>query len=187
MLAITILLPRMIMKWDKVLILEIGLGFSIVMSIICYFVGYDNGILSMIMLAFKGVGGAFYLVITYMCIADTVEYGNYKTGVRASGITFSMQAFVSKLKNAMINSIALGALALYGYNSDLPDEARQAPEVVKGIWQLFNLLPALGYLVAVLMLVLLYTLKDKDVQIMASFNNNQLSRKEAEEALSRKY
>ena len=41
-----------------------------------------------------------------------VEYGTYKTGTRAAGISFSLQTFVAKLKNGIIGSVVLTVIIL---------------------------------------------------------------------------
>ena len=186
-LLISAFVPKMIKIWDKTIILICGLVFSIVASIISFFVGYNNSVFTFIFLGLKGVGLAFYNIITYMMVADTVEYGVYKTDVKATGISFSLQTFVSKLKNALVNSIALGALAIFGYDSTLAEGVKQAPKVINGIWGVFNILPAIGYAIAVVLLVVFYKLRDKDVQTMASYNNGEIAREEAEEKLKEKY
>ena len=49
------------------------------------------------------------------------------------------------------------------------------------------LFPAAGFAVALLFLLLFYKLKTKDVQIMAQYNNGQISKEEAEAILAAKY
>jgi hypothetical protein len=46
-------------------------------------------------------------VITYLFVADCVEYGAYKIGIRAAGISFSLQTFVSKIKSSSLIVMAL--------------------------------------------------------------------------------
>ena len=64
-------------------------------------------VLALIMTTLKCSGLGFWSVVIYMLIADTVEYGTYKTGMRAAGISFSLQTFVAKLKNGLIGSVVL--------------------------------------------------------------------------------
>ena len=178
-------IPSISKKWDKFTVLICGLAFSIVMDVIAFFVGYSSLVLSIIFIMLKVVGLAFYQVIIYMLIADTVEYGTYKSRTRAAGTTFSLQCFVAKLKNALVNSIVLGALAIFGF---VEGEFAVQPEgVADGVWTVFCLLPAIGFTIALLVLVFFYKLRDKDVQVMARFNNGEISKEEAEAILAPKY
>ncbi len=178
-------IPSLARKWDKSLVLKAGLLFSIVMDIVAYFVGYDSLVLAIVFIMLKVVGLAFYQIIIYMLIADTVEYGTYKSGTRAAGITFSLQCFVAKLKNALVNSIVLGALAIFGFVSG--ENAVQPEGVAHGVWTVFCLLPAIGFTIALLLLFFCYKLRDKDVQEMARFNNGEISREEAEGLLEARF
>ena len=123
------------------------------------------------------------MVISYMMIADSVEYGTYKSGVRMPGISFALQTFTSKLKNAIVGSVALLALGMFGYDSTIAETAIQAQPVIDGIWKVYNLMPAAGYIVSALLLILFYKMRDKEVEAMARYNNGEITREEAEEQL----
>ena len=120
-----------------------------------------------------------------MLVADTVEYGAYKSGAKAAGITFSLQTFIAKLKNAVIGSVVLTCLASVGF---IEGEGQvQTAAVANGVWGLFCLFPAAGFLIALLILVPFYKLRTKDVQIMAKYNNGEITKAEAEGLLSAKF
>lgn len=184
-IAVSVAIPKLSKKWDKFDILCVGIAFAIVMDVVTYFVGYSNIIVALVMIMLKCTGLGFWQVIIYMLIADTVEYGMYKSGSRAAGITFSLQCFVSKFRTALIGSIILFSLSAVGYVEG--ENAIQPAGVDQGIWMLFNLLPAAGFLIALIVLVLMYKLKSKDVQIMSKFNNGEITKEEAEGALAASY
>ena len=184
-IVVSAVVPVLAKKFDKYNVLCAGLLFAIVMDVVAYFAGYDNIIVALVLIMLKCTGLGFWQVIIYMLIADTVEYGTYKSGVRAAGITFSLQCFVAKLKNALIGSIVLFSLSHIGFKEG--ENVIQPAGVDTGVWRLFCLLPAAGFTVASVILVLFYRLKAKDVQTMSEFNNGRLERKEAEEILSVKY
>ena len=172
------IIPTLAKKWDKFQVLRCGLLFSIIMDVVAYFVGYGNLVVAIVMIMLKVVGLAFFQIIIYMLIADTVEYGTYKSGTRAAGVTFSLQCFVAKLKNALVNSIVLGALAIFGFVEG--ENAVQPAGVADGVWTVFCLLPAIGFTVALVLLTFFYKLRDKNVQVMARFNNGEITKEEAE-------
>jgi len=184
-IVVAAIIPKLSRKFDKFYILVCGLAFAIVMDVACYFVGYSNFVVALIMIMLKCTGLGFWQVIVYMLIADTVEYGTYKSGTRAAGITFSLQSFTAKLKNALIGTIILSALGSVGFVSG--ENAVQPEGVADGVWGLFCLFPAIGYTVALIILVLLYKLRVKDVQVMSKYNNGEISREEAESLLEARY
>ena len=184
-IVISALIPVLTKKWDKYNILIFGLCFAILMDIVTYFVGYSNVLVATILIMLKCTGLGFWQVIIYMLVADTVEYGTYKSGARAAGITFSLQTFIAKLKNALIGSLILFTLSTVGFVSG--ENAVQPDGVANGVWKLFNLFPAAGFAIALLILILFYKLKTKDVQVMAKYNNGEISREEAEQLLGAKY
>ena len=130
-------------------------------------------------------GLGFWQVIIYMLIADTVEYGTYKSGTRAAGITFSLQCFAAKLKNGLIGSVVLLSLAKVGFVEG--EGAVQPAGVADGVWGLFCLLPAAGFALALVILLAFYKLRSCDVQTMSRYNNGEISKAEAEALLAEKY
>lgn len=184
-ITVSAVVPKLAKKWDKFYVLCAGLLFAIVMDVIAYFVGYDNLVLALIMTMLKCSGLGFWSVVIYMLIADTVEYGTYRTGIRAAGISFSLQTFVAKLKNGLMGSLILLSLSSVGF---VEGEGVIQPEgVADGVWALFCLFPAAGFVIALLILLLGYRLRTKDVQIMARYNNGEITKEEAESYLAEKY
>jgi len=184
-ITVSAIVPALSKKWDKFNVLCCGLVFAIVMDVISYFAGYSNLVVALILIMLKCTGLGFWQVIIYMLIADTVEYGTYKSGTRAAGITFSLQAFVAKLKNALIGTIVLLSLSSVGFVEG--ENAVQPEGVAGGVWGLFNLLPAVGFTIALVILLLCYKLRDKDVQNMSLYNNGEISYDEAKERLGKKF
>ena len=184
-IAVSAVVPALARKWDKFDVLCVGLAFAIVMDIICWFVGYGNLLIALILIMLKCTGLGFWQVIIYMLIADTVEYGTYKSGTRAAGVTFSLQAFIAKLKNALIGTIVLLSLSAVHFVEG--ENAVQPAGVAEGVWGLFNLLPAAGFSVALVILLMFYKLRSRDVQTMAAYNNGQISGEEAEALLAARY
>ena len=184
-IIVSAVVPKLSKKWDKFYVLCAGLIFTVVMNIVAYFVGYGSLVMTIVMTMLKCAGMGFWSVVIYMLIADTVEYGTYKTGTRAAGISFSLQTFVAKLKNGIIGSVVLFCLSAVGFIEG--ENAVQPAGVADGVWALFCLLPAAGFAIALVILMLFYKLRTKDVQIMSSYNNGEISKTEAEAVLSEKY
>lgn len=184
-IAVSVVVPILSKKYDKFHVLCIGLSFAIVMDIAAYFVGYGNWVAALVMIMLKCTGLGFWQVIIYMLIADTVEYGAYKSGTKAAGMSFSLQTFVAKLKNALIGSVVLISLSGIGFVEG--ENAVQPDGVADGLWKLFCLFPAAGFAVALVILLVFYRLRSKDVQIMAEYNDGAITVEEAEAALRDRY
>jgi len=184
-IVVCAVVPALSRRWDKFHVLCVGLAFAIVMDVAAYFIGYDNLALTIVMIMLKCTGLGFWQVIIYMLVADTVEYGTYKTGTRAAGVSFSLQCFAAKLKNGLIGSVVLLSLSSVGF---VEGEAAVQPEgVADGIWGLFCLFPAAGFAIALVILLLFYKLRSRDVQVMSQYNNGQISKETAEALLSERY
>ncbi len=184
-ILVSALVPVVSKKWDKFNVLCAGLAFAIVMDIVSFFVGYGSVVSTLVLVMLKCTGLGFWQVIIYMLIADTVEYGTYKSGTRAAGITFSLQCFVAKLKNALIGSIVLFSLSTVGFVEG--ENAVQPEGVADGVWRLFTLLPAAGFTVAVIILLIFFKLRTGDVQTMSKYNNGEIGKEEAEKELGDKF
>ena len=76
-------------------------------------------------------------------IADTVDYGQFKTGIRITGMTYSSVVFFIKLGLAVGGAIVGWLLAYYGYQAD----TTQSAEAVHGILLSFTIFPAVAFII----------------------------------------
>jgi probable glucitol transport protein GutA len=188
---VSLLLPRINRRFDKFHIYMFGLGVTIVSSVVSYFVGYEGVrfIPFLIVSALKGIGFSCSTVMSYMFSADCIEYGAYKSGKRAEGVTFSIQTFTTKMTGAVPGFVAMGLLGwVFNYQSSYyVNNALVSPQqplsAVKGIWFMFSFFPAIGAVLSFVVLLLFYKLRDKDVQIMADVNTGKISREEGRQLL----
>lgn len=87
-------------------------------------------------------------IVVWALEADTVEYGEWRTGVRTEGITYALFSFTRKTGQAVGGALAAYALALGGYKSG----AVQTAEAVFGIQIAAGALPAVMTILAVLVM-----------------------------------
>ena len=116
---------------------------------------------TMIWLAFAGlvlcqVGIALVNMLVWALEADTVEYGEWKTGVRAEGIIYALFSFTRKTGQAVGGALAAYALALGGYAAGAEVQSSSAEW---GIRAAAGLLPAVAAVIAVAVMFL-YPLTD---------------------------
>lgn len=79
--------------------------------------------------------------------AETVDYIEWKTGVRAEGIMLSLMSFTGKLTNSFSSAIALFILGLTHYQPHGDAIAVvQNPETEFALFAMYTLIPMAGYL-----------------------------------------
>lgn len=96
--------------------------------------------------------------------ADTVEYGEWKTGVRTEGITYALFSFTRKTGQALGGAIAAYALALGGYAAGAEAQTASAEF---GIRAGAALVPAVFIVLAVLVMLAYPLTDERHAQIVA--------------------
>ncbi len=195
-LIASLLVPRLIRKVDKMKVYKISAVLMVVLSLIMWVVGYDNLILHIVLYVLRSIPLSVIGVIMFIFTPDCAEYGKYKTGIEAKGITFAIQTFMVKLTAAVSGALSIGILGLKSTGWKTVEvqsfEELQALGVTQSahalgvLWFSYVMVPAIGCFLAYLCWMF-YKLNDKDVQIMADCNAGKITRKEAESKLSRKY
>jgi glucuronide carrier protein len=106
-----------------------------------------------------GMGGVNTLM--WALEADTVEYGEWKTGIRTEGTTYALFSFTRKMGQAIGGAAGAYALGIVAFNSQwAKDGTPQTPETVAGIQLATGGLVA-GFIVLSLLIMWFYPLTDK--------------------------
>ena len=186
--------PRLLRKYDKRRMLILCNTLNVIFGFAIFFFGWENKVMFIILNVIRAVPASIQGVLAFMFTPDCAEYGQYKTGISATGITFAIQTFSVKITSAVSSSLALFLLGLFHWvsvqASDFAElEAlgiEQSAQALDGLWIVYALIPTIGLAIAGVF-YLFYHLNDKDVQIMAKCNSGEISREDAEKLLSRKY
>ncbi len=180
-------IPYLSKKIDKFWLYIICLVVFAAASVVQFFLGYKNEIVLDITMALRGVGLVGYNVLVYMFTPDCVEYGQYVTGVRQEGITFSIQTCVTKLSAALMSSISLLLLSFFGFKAANADPATGIVDEIGafGCWNVLTWISAIGPGIAIIVLVTGYKLRDDSVSLMALCNNGEITRKKCEDRLKK--
>ena len=179
-IVIGLFIQVLLKKYDKYTLYTFGLIGNIVMTIIAFFVGYQNFYLYILMQLLKGIPLGFTAILMFMFTPDCVEYGLYKSGIDASGISFSIQTFSAKFTSAIATAIGAMLLTFIGFIEG--EGAAQLPEFASRLWLGQNMIPIIGCVLG-LVLLLKYKLRDQYVQVMTRCNAGEISREEAEKQL----
>lgn len=196
-LIAALIVPQLVKKMDKMKLFKICTLLSIALSVVMYIPGYKSLAWFIISTVLRSAPMSAVGVMLFMFTPDCAEYGLYKTGVDAKGITFSIQTFMVKLTAAVSGSFVIFFFGLKFVDwKDVPNAENfkdlaesgitQSTTALNWLWFLYVIVPAIGYLIAYLIWTR-YKMTDKDVQIMADCNTGRITREEAEASLSRKY
>ena len=188
------LMPTILKKLDKFKTLFWCNIVNIILGLLIYFLGYENQTLFMVLTCIRTVPMSLVGILAFMFTPDCAEYGQYKSGISAKGITFAIQTFSVKLTGAVSSSLALFLLGCFSWISVEAESfeqlaamgIQQSAFALNGLWIVFALVPVIGMIISTFF-YLGYKLNDKDVQIMAKCNSGEITREEAEKLLSRKY
>ena len=188
------LMPTILKKLDKFKVLFWCNVVNILSGLLIYFLGYENQILFLVLTCIRAIPMCLVGVLAFMFTPDCAEYGQYKSGISAKGITFAIQTFSVKITGAVSSALALALLGLFAFPTIETDSFQElaamniqlSSEATQGLWIVYSLVPVIGMIISTFF-YLGYKLNDKDVQIMAKCNSGEITREEAEKLLSRKY
>lgn len=195
-LIVALLLPKIIRRFDKMKVNQVCLFLYVILSVITWLVGYGNIVVYIILFTIRSVPLAVVALEMFMFTPDCAEYGRFKSGTEAKGITFAVQTFMAKLTGSISSALGLFILGLesvgwkvveVGSFQELEQSGvTQTPHALNMLWLIFMLIPAIGGLLAFIVWSF-YDLRDKDVQVMIDCNTGKITREEAMGRLSRKY
>lgn len=105
----------------------------------------------------KGVGNAALSGVMYGMLADTVEYNDWKSGIRAEGLVFSANSIGQKIGSGIGSAVLGWVLAAFGFVSS---SAAQPTSAISGIRVIFLYVPLVVF--AIMFIILLFYKLDKE-------------------------
>ena len=189
-IVVALLIPVVSQKFDKFKLFFICNTVAAVLGLVMYFIGWQNKLLFIVLMIIRCLFTSVTGTLGFMFTPDCAEYGQYKTGVDAKGITFSIQTFTTKIAAAVASSLGLAILGFFDWTKieaeSFADIEKlnivQSATALNGLWVTYILVPSIG-LAITSFIYLFYRLRDKDVQIMAKYNAGEITREEAENLL----
>ncbi len=190
---IAFFMPSLLKKFDKFRVFFLSSIAYAALSVVVWIVG-PHLVPHLILMVLRGFAYGGIMVLQFMFTPDCAEYGQYKTGIEAKGITFATQTFTMKLVSAVSASLGLAILGWFGWKSVEASSfaelatlnVTQTPTALSALWAVYALIPAIGS-IAALLLWTRYRLNTGDVELMAKYNNGEISREECDAGLSRAY
>ena len=105
----------------------------------------------------KGVGNAALSGVMYGMLADTVEYNDWKSGIRAEGLVFSANSIGQKIGSGIGSAVLGWVLAAFGF---VGSSAAQPASAISGIRVIFLYVPLVVF--AIMFIILLFYKLDKE-------------------------
>ena len=186
----SLLIPVITKKFDKFKLFYICNTVAAALGFAMYFIGWQDKTLFIVLTVIRSLFTSVTGTLGFMFTPDCAEYGQYKTGVDAKGITFSIQTFTTKIAAAVASSLGLAILTFFDWTKieaeSFADIEKlhivQSSTALNGLWVTYILVPSIGLMITS-GIYLLYKLRDKEVQVMARCNAGEITREEAESLL----
>lgn len=174
-LALTFVLaafmPRLVRNFGKKRVYIFSAMFTVVGGAIIFFTPASQVWMGFSGLVVSLVGVLAVNIVVWALEADTVEYGEWKTGVRTEGITYALFSFTRKTGQAVGGALAAYALAWGGYKSG----AVQSADAIFGIQLAAGAIPAVLTILALLVMSKYQLTDAMHAQILAEIRARRAS------------
>lgn len=117
----------------------------------------------------RGIGGAFSGAVMWAMVSDTVDYGEWKTGLRMEGLTNSASSFGYKVGNGLGAALLGVILSLGGYAGQATVQSAQALVSINFV---FWVLP-IAINVVILLVLFFYKLDGEFEGMVADLNQRK--------------
>jgi glucuronide carrier protein len=155
--GLAVFIPGIVRRFGKRLGYIVGAAVMAVGGVMIFFAPADLVWFGFTGLVLCQIGIVLVNMLVWTLEADTVEYGEWKTGVRAEGITYALFSFTRKTGQAVGGALAAFSLAWGGYTAGA---AQQSAHAELGIRAGAGLIPLIASVLAIVVMIF-YPLTDK--------------------------
>ncbi len=134
--------------------------FSAAVLILAFFMQIENPWLFVGIYTLIYVGIAVFTLICWAMITDVIDDTEVRTGERSDGTIYAVYSFARKIGQAVSSGLTGVLLGIIGYSQGTAYDG----DVVKGIYNITCLAPAIGFILLALSLIFLYPLNRKRVE-----------------------
>ena len=127
-----------------------------------FFIGYGSITLIYVMMGINGFLSVFPTVILTDMISDTVDYSEWKLGVRSEGLAFSMRTFTTKLAGAISGGLAAIVLTIIAY---IPNATEQPASALNGFFSIITIYSAIIVAIGIIPIMFYGLTEDKMEEI----------------------
>ncbi|PWC14618.1 MFS transporter [Brenneria roseae subsp. roseae] len=137
-----------IKKYGKRNVFVFGLVANIIGYLFLAF-WYDNYYMAISSNILKGIGCGALASCMFGMLADTIEYGEWKTGVRVAGLVNSASSFGSKVGAGIGGAVVGWALSMGGYKAELDSQPASS---IMAINSLYIYIPLIVSIIVLIMM-----------------------------------
>jgi glucuronide carrier protein len=152
--------PGLVTRFGKKNLYQYCGLFTVAGGVALFFVPGNLPLLAMVFIAVKGFGVQLINTLMFALEADTVEYGEWKTGQRTEGATYAIFSFTRKITQSIGGALGAFALAIGGYLTQLGAGQIQPESAITAIKASMGLVPAAAAILAMLAFIA-YPLTEK--------------------------
>lgn len=112
---------------------------------------WGNNLMMLILCSIlKGLGGGFAAGVAYGLVADTIDFGEWKTGIKAEGVGMASLTFVTKISAGFTGAIIGWVNEVGGYDANA---AVQSERAVLGLKVCFSYLPLIFCVLGIILMI----------------------------------
>lgn len=172
------LIPWLTSKFSKRNIILVSAAYNLVFGLILMLVPISNPMLYMVLAILSNAGQTSFVMLIWALVTDCLDYGEYITGARNDGSTYSIYTFSRKIGSTLASTIASYALGWIGYVSG---SAVQAAGVADSIRLLATAVPVITCVLELVGIGLIFNLtKEKSADIYRHLAEKRLAQKNTE-------
>jgi GPH family glycoside/pentoside/hexuronide:cation symporter/probable glucitol transport protein GutA len=142
----SIIMPAVAKKLGKKKTALVGIVVMSLSSLAHFIAGYGSFTAIIVINAFGAAAFGLANIAMMSMLADTVEYGQWKTGIRAEGMVFSTNIFKTKIASALGGALGALALGIMAYDVDKAITVT----MMNGFHAMISLVPAIICILAVI-------------------------------------
>ena len=142
-------IPVLAKKLGKPRLFQVAGVVGIVAGVLLFLASQELVWLAFVGFGLFGIANSTANTLMWNMEADSVEYGEWKTGIRNEGTTYAVFSFVRKCSQALGGAVGLWILGWFGYDGTA---AAQSAETIFGINVATGLLPAVSMVLAIVVM-----------------------------------
>ena len=151
-------------KFGKAEVSAVSCIFAAVTCLAAWLLKPQNMWVFIILQGLNWLGLGIFSMVCWALIADVIDYSEIRNGIREDGSVYALYSFARKLGQAVAAGLSGWLLEAIGYNSKAIEQGVAQTQAVKdGIFNITNLVPALGFVLLAVVLIFWYPLHKKQV------------------------
>jgi GPH family glycoside/pentoside/hexuronide:cation symporter len=147
-------------RFGKAELSAVSAAFAAVVSLLTLLIRPTNVWVFVALQAVSWLGLGLFTMVSWALITDVIDYSEIKNGIREDGGIYAIYSFARKLGQAAAAGLSGGLLSLIGYT----DATQNAPNVLRGIFNISTIVPAIGFFALALVLWFWYPLHKRQVE-----------------------